>query len=46
MLLVKPQFEVGRKLVGRGGVVRDPQLRAVDALARHEGSIALGKDTA
>jgi 23S rRNA (cytidine1920-2'-O)/16S rRNA (cytidine1409-2'-O)-methyltransferase len=28
LLLVKPQFEVGRKLVGRGGVVRDPQLRA------------------
>ncbi len=28
LLLVKPQFEVGRELVGRGGVVRDPQLRA------------------
>jgi 23S rRNA (cytidine1920-2'-O)/16S rRNA (cytidine1409-2'-O)-methyltransferase len=25
--LVKPQFEVGRGLVGRGGVVRDPELR-------------------
>ena len=28
VLLVKPQFEVGRDLVGSGGVVRDPQLRA------------------
>ena len=26
--MVKPQFEVGRDGVGRGGVVRDPQLRA------------------
>lgn len=27
-LMVKPQFEVGRERVGRGGVVRDPALRA------------------
>ena len=27
-LLVKPQFEVGKDSVGRGGVVRDPELRA------------------
>lgn len=27
-LMVKPQFEVGRERVGRGGVVRDPDLRA------------------
>lgn len=26
VLLVKPQFEVGKELVGRGGVVRDPEL--------------------
>jgi 23S rRNA (cytidine1920-2'-O)/16S rRNA (cytidine1409-2'-O)-methyltransferase len=26
--LVKPQFEVGREAVGKGGVVRDPALRA------------------
>jgi 23S rRNA (cytidine1920-2'-O)/16S rRNA (cytidine1409-2'-O)-methyltransferase len=33
VLLVKPQFEVGRERVGRGGVVRDPELRA-DAVRR------------
>jgi 23S rRNA (cytidine1920-2'-O)/16S rRNA (cytidine1409-2'-O)-methyltransferase len=31
-LMVKPQFEVGKDRVGRGGVVRDPELRA-DAVA-------------
>jgi 23S rRNA (cytidine1920-2'-O)/16S rRNA (cytidine1409-2'-O)-methyltransferase len=30
--MVKPQFEVGRQRVGKGGVVRDPRLRA-DAVA-------------
>lgn len=28
LLLVKPQFEIGRALVGKGGVVRDDALRA------------------
>lgn len=28
VLMVKPQFEVGRDRVGKGGVVRDPALRA------------------
>jgi 23S rRNA (cytidine1920-2'-O)/16S rRNA (cytidine1409-2'-O)-methyltransferase len=28
VLLVKPQFEVGRERLGSGGVVRDPQLRS------------------
>jgi len=28
VLMVKPQFEVGRQRVGKGGVVRDPALRA------------------
>lgn len=34
--MVKPQFEVGKELVGAGGVVRDPQLRtdAVISVAR------------
>jgi 23S rRNA (cytidine1920-2'-O)/16S rRNA (cytidine1409-2'-O)-methyltransferase len=34
--LVKPQFEVGRELVGKGGVVRDPALRrdAVEKIRR------------
>ena len=27
MVLIKPQFEVGKGLVGKGGVVRDPLLR-------------------
>ncbi len=27
LAMVKPQFEVGRERVGRGGVVRDPELR-------------------
>jgi len=38
LAMVKPQFEVGRERVGKGGVVRDPQarrdaLRAVAAAA-------------
>jgi 23S rRNA (cytidine1920-2'-O)/16S rRNA (cytidine1409-2'-O)-methyltransferase len=35
--LVKPQFEVGRALVGKGGVVRDPNLHrsSVARLARY-----------
>src|SRR5213083_1778407 len=35
--LVKPQFEVGREAVGKGGVVRDPALHraAVQRLARY-----------
>ncbi|SDE21446.1 TlyA family RNA methyltransferase [Nocardioides lianchengensis] len=39
-LMVKPQFEVGKERVGKGGVVRDPELRAeavtgvADAAAR------------
>ncbi|MGO1511475.1 RNA binding methyltransferase FtsJ like [Actinomycetales bacterium JB111] len=32
LLMVKPQFEVGKDLLGSGGVVRDPQQRA-DAVA-------------
>jgi 23S rRNA (cytidine1920-2'-O)/16S rRNA (cytidine1409-2'-O)-methyltransferase len=28
VLMVKPQFEVGREQLGAGGVVREPELRA------------------
>ncbi len=41
VLMVKPQFEVGKDRVGKGGVVRDPALRAeavrsvADAAGRH-----------
>lgn len=27
VVLIKPQFEVGRELVGKGGIVKDPQAR-------------------
>jgi 23S rRNA (cytidine1920-2'-O)/16S rRNA (cytidine1409-2'-O)-methyltransferase len=39
--MVKPQFEVGKGLVGAGGVVHDPQLRAdsVLAVARRAGEL-------
>lgn len=44
VLMVKPQFEVGRKRVGAGGVVRDPQLRAeaVRAVATAAAAYGLG----
>jgi 23S rRNA (cytidine1920-2'-O)/16S rRNA (cytidine1409-2'-O)-methyltransferase len=44
VLLVKPQFEVGKGLVGTGGVVRDPQLRAgaVETVARAASDLDLG----
>src|SRR6185437_2521215 len=44
VLLVKPQFEVGKDLVGAGGVVRDPQLRrdAVAGVAEAAGAHGLG----
>ena len=47
LVLVKPQFEVGRERVGKGGVVRDPALRreaiaAVAGAARAEGAAVLG----
>jgi 23S rRNA (cytidine1920-2'-O)/16S rRNA (cytidine1409-2'-O)-methyltransferase len=42
--MVKPQFEVGRESVGRGGVVRDPLLRAeaVRSVAETAHSLGLG----
>jgi 23S rRNA (cytidine1920-2'-O)/16S rRNA (cytidine1409-2'-O)-methyltransferase len=41
--LIKPQFEAGREQVGRGGVVRDPAVRAeVVAGIREFGEGSLG----
>jgi len=44
VLMVKPQFEVGRERVGAGGVVRDAQLRAgaVRAVAKSAAELGLG----
>jgi 23S rRNA (cytidine1920-2'-O)/16S rRNA (cytidine1409-2'-O)-methyltransferase len=47
LALVKPQFEVGRGNVGKGGVVRDPQLRrqalvTIGQAAEGLGAAALG----
>jgi 23S rRNA (cytidine1920-2'-O)/16S rRNA (cytidine1409-2'-O)-methyltransferase len=44
VLMVKPQFEVGKDRVGKGGVVRDAALRAeaVDAVAEHAARLGWG----
>jgi 23S rRNA (cytidine1920-2'-O)/16S rRNA (cytidine1409-2'-O)-methyltransferase len=47
LVMVKPQFEVGRERVGKGGVVRDPEVRRsalveVAAAARALGTSVLG----
>ena len=47
LVMIKPQFEVGRERVGKGGVVRDPALRrealiAVASSARDQGAAVLG----
>ena len=44
VVLVKPQFEVGKGNVGTGGVVRDPRLRsaAVAEVARSASGLGLG----
>jgi 23S rRNA (cytidine1920-2'-O)/16S rRNA (cytidine1409-2'-O)-methyltransferase len=44
VVLVKPQFEVGKDRVGAGGVVRDPMLRAaaVRGVAEYAGTLGLG----
>jgi 23S rRNA (cytidine1920-2'-O)/16S rRNA (cytidine1409-2'-O)-methyltransferase len=41
-VLVKPQFEVGRELVGKGGVVRDEATRQSAAAKVREAAVALG----
>jgi 23S rRNA (cytidine1920-2'-O)/16S rRNA (cytidine1409-2'-O)-methyltransferase len=42
LVLVKPQFEVGRDRVGKGGVVRDDALRAEAVAGVCEAALALG----
>lgn len=42
LVLIKPQFEVGRGRVGRGGVVRDQELREATVAARAAELAALG----
>ncbi len=42
ILLVKPQFEVGREKVGKNGVVRDPKDHAIAILQVLEAAQALG----
>jgi len=40
--LVKPQFEVGRERVGKGGVVRDPAARAEAVANIRQAAAGLG----
>jgi 23S rRNA (cytidine1920-2'-O)/16S rRNA (cytidine1409-2'-O)-methyltransferase len=42
VILVKPQFEVGRELVGKGGIVRDEQARQTAVLKVRQAVEALG----
>ena len=41
-LMVKPQFEVGKERLGKGGVVRDPELRAEAVVAVARAAAARG----
>ncbi len=45
VLMVKPQFEVGRERLGHGGVVREPALRAEVVLAVARAAHRLGRGT-
>ena len=42
LLMVKPQFEVGRERLGEGGVVRDPALHIVAVTGVIEAAAGLG----
>jgi 23S rRNA (cytidine1920-2'-O)/16S rRNA (cytidine1409-2'-O)-methyltransferase len=44
LLMVKPQFEVGRERLGAGGVVRDPQARADAVRSVAAAATGLGLD--
>jgi 23S rRNA (cytidine1920-2'-O)/16S rRNA (cytidine1409-2'-O)-methyltransferase len=45
VLMVKPQFEVGREKLGAGGVVRDPELRKAAVLEVAENAYDVGLGT-
>jgi len=45
VLMVKPQFEVGRERLGAGGVVRDPALRKAAVLDVAESAYDVGLGT-
>ena len=44
LVLVKPQFEAGKGEVGKGGVVRDPELHRRILRSTIEAALALGCD--
>jgi 23S rRNA (cytidine1920-2'-O)/16S rRNA (cytidine1409-2'-O)-methyltransferase len=44
IVLVKPQFEVGRDYVGKGGIVRDAALQAAAVEKVRQSLISLGCD--
>lgn len=46
IVLVKPQFEVGREQVGKGGIVRDPEAHAAAREKVRTSVAALGFETA
>lgn len=45
VIMVKPQFEVGREKLGAGGVVRDPELRRSAVLEVAQSALELGLGT-
>ncbi len=45
LIMVKPQFEVGREKLGAGGVVREPELRAEAVKNVAEGARSVGLGT-
>ncbi len=45
VILVKPQFEVGKGQVGKGGIVRDPELHRAACRRVEEAALALGFTT-
>jgi 23S rRNA (cytidine1920-2'-O)/16S rRNA (cytidine1409-2'-O)-methyltransferase len=45
VIMVKPQFEVGREKLGAGGVVRDPELRRSSVREVAQSALELGLGT-